>query len=85
MENMALRVNIEGKEEKVDTDWFAIIATLKNRGVDYHSLQRIHAELNAGLKVTTRRLTLAKLNQEMNLVGIIRDVSGYLGDAQGIH
>lgn len=85
MENMALRVNIEGKEEKVDTDWFAIMTTLKNRGVDYHSLQQIHAELNAGLKVTTRRLTLAKLTQDMNLVGIIREVSGYLNDAQGIH
>lgn len=84
MENMALRVNIEGKEEKVDTDWFAIMATLKKRGVDYDSLQRIHAELNAGLKVTTRRLTLAKLHQDINLVGIIREVGVSLGDAQGI-
>lgn len=85
MENMALRVNIEGKEEKVDTDWFAIMATLKKRGVDYDSLQRIHAELNAGLKVTTRRLTLAKFNQDMNLVGIIREAGAYLGNAQGIY
>lgn len=84
MENMALRVNIEGKEEKVDTDWFAIMATLKKRGVDYDSLQRIHAELNAGLKVTTRRLTLAKLHQDINLVGIIREVGVSPGDAQGI-
>jgi hypothetical protein len=84
MENMALRVNIEGKEEKVDTDWFAIMATLKKRGVDYDSLLRIHAELNAGLKVTTRRLTLAKFNQDMNLVGIIRETSAYLGDTQRI-
>lgn len=30
MENISLRVNIEGKEEKVATDWFAIMATLKN-------------------------------------------------------
>lgn len=30
MENIALRVNIEGKEEKVATDWDAIMATLKN-------------------------------------------------------
>ncbi|EGM71689.1 hypothetical protein [Shewanella sp. HN-41] len=84
MENMTLRVNIEGREEKVDTDWFAIMATLKKRGVDCDSLQRIHAELNAGLKVTTRRLTLAKLHQDMNLASIIREVGTYLGDAQGI-
>ncbi|WP_198781063.1 MULTISPECIES: hypothetical protein [Shewanella] len=84
MENMTLRVNIEGKEEKVDTDWFAIMATLKKRGVDYDSLLRIHAELNAGLKVTTRRLTLAKFNQDMNLGGIIREAGAYQGSAQGI-
>lgn len=75
MENISLRVNIEGKEEKVATDWYAIMATLKKRGVDYDSLQRIHAELNAGLKVTTRRLTLAKMNEEIPLVGVIRDMN----------
>ncbi|ASK67941.1 hypothetical protein ACE02D_01755 [Shewanella bicestrii] len=83
MENMALRVNIEGREEKVSTDWFAIMATLKKRGVDYDSLQRIHAELNAGLKVTTRRLTLAKLNQELELAGIIRKTNEYNADIRG--
>jgi hypothetical protein len=75
MENIALRVNIEGKEEKVATDWYAIMATLKNRGVDYDSLQRIHAELNAGLLVTTRRLTLAKVNPEVAPAGVIREMS----------
>ncbi|MBO6227989.1 hypothetical protein ACQKCO_06035 [Shewanella baltica] len=75
MENIALRVNIEGKEEKVATDWDAIMATLKKRGVDYDSLQRIHAELNAGLLVTTRCLTLAKVNPEMVLAGVIRDMN----------
>ncbi|MCH1929518.1 hypothetical protein [Shewanella acanthi] len=75
MENMALRVNIEGRLETVSTDWFAVMATLKKRGVDMDSLQRIHSELNAGLKVTTRRLTLAKLNQYIDLAGIVRGVS----------
>jgi len=60
------------------------MATLKKRGVDYDSLQRIHAELNAGLKVTTRRLTLAKFNQDINLAGIIRETKGYLSNAQWI-
>ncbi|ESE39569.1 hypothetical protein [Shewanella decolorationis] len=85
MENMALRVNIEGREEKVSTDWFAIMATLKKRGVDYDSLQRIHAELNAGLKVTTRRLTLAKLNQQLELAGIIRTTNEYSSDVRAIN
>ncbi|ABK49748.1 conserved hypothetical protein [Shewanella sp. ANA-3] len=85
MENMALRVNIEGREEKVSTDWFAIMATLKKRGVDYDSLQRIHAELNAGLKVTTRRLTLAKMNQELELAGIIRRANEYNADVRGLN
>lgn len=74
MENIALKVNIEGKEEKVATDWFAIMATLKNRGVDYAGLQVIHAELMAGLLVTTRQLTLAKEQDEFALSGIIQDL-----------
>lgn len=85
MENISLRVNIEGKEEKVATDWFAIMATLKKRGVDYDSLQRIHAELSAGLKVTTRRLTLAKMNEEIPLVGVIRDMSISHRESIGMH
>lgn len=85
MENISLRVNIEGKEEKVATDWFAIMATLKKRGVDYDSLQRIHAELNAGLKVTTRRLTLAKMNEEIPLVGVIRDMNISHRESIGMH
>ncbi|MCL1090092.1 hypothetical protein L2744_10885 [Shewanella profunda] len=85
MENISLRVNIEGKEEKVATDWFAIMATLKKRGVDYDSLQRIHAELNAGLKVTTRRLTLAKMNEEIPLVGVIRDMNISHRESMGMH
>lgn len=85
MENISLRVNIEGKEEKVATDWYAIMATLKKRGVDYDSLQRIHAELNAGLKVTTRRLTLAKMNEEIPLVGVIRDMNISHRESIGMH
>lgn len=85
MENMALRVNIEGREEKVSTDWIAIMATLQKRGVDYDSLQRIHAELNAGLKVTTRRLTLAKQNQELELAGILRETNEYNADIRGVY
>ncbi len=77
MENMALRVNIEGRDERVSTDWFAIMGTLKNRGLDRDALLRVHAELNAGLKVTTRSLTLAKLSQERELVGIVRSAHEY--------
>lgn len=84
MENITLRANIEGKEEKVATDWYAIMATLKKRGVDYDSLQRIHAELNAGLRVTTRRLTLAKVNPEMVLAGVIRDMNAPTSDFMGM-
>ena len=84
MENITLRANIEGKEEKVATDWYAIMATLKKRGVDYDSLRRIHAELNAGLLVTTRRLTLAKVNPEMVLAGVIRDMNAPTSDFMGM-
>lgn len=84
MENITLRANIEGKEEKVATDWYAIMATLKKRGVDYDSLQRIYAELNAGLLVTTRRLTLAKVNPEMVLAGVIRDMNAPTSDFMGM-
>ncbi|MGI1935843.1 hypothetical protein ACRN98_03670 [Shewanella oncorhynchi] len=84
MENITLRANIEGKEEKVATDWYAIMATLKKRGVDYDSLQRIHAELNASLLVTTRRLTLAKVNPEMVLAGVIRDMNAPTSDFMGM-
>ncbi|MGL5048292.1 MAG: hypothetical protein ACRC6S_12225 [Shewanella sp.] len=84
MENMSLRVNIEGKEEKVATDRYAIMAILKKCGVDYNSLQRIHAELNAGLLVTTRCLTLAKVNSEMALAGVIRDMNMHKSDYIGM-
>ncbi|MGL5358140.1 MAG: hypothetical protein ACRDBI_00205 [Shewanella sp.] len=84
MENIALRVNIEGKDDKVATDWSAIMATLKKRGVEYDALLKIHAELSAGLKVTTRGLTLAKMNPKMTLAGVIREFQGASRESLGM-
>ncbi|MBT1444314.1 hypothetical protein KJI95_07215 [Shewanella sp. JM162201] len=73
MENIALLVNLEGMSEKVTTDWNAVAATLLKRQVSQDALEDIYADLCAGLKVTTRGLTLAKLNTDLLLDGIISD------------
>ncbi|AZQ09343.1 MULTISPECIES: hypothetical protein [Shewanella] len=73
MKNIALLVNLEGMPEKVTTDWNAVAATLKKRQVTQEGLLDIYAQLCAGLKVSTRGLTLAKLNTDLMLDGIIRD------------
>lgn len=72
MQNIALLVNLEGMSEKVTTDWNAVSATLKNRQVTQEALVDIYAQLCAGLKVSTRGLTLAKLNADMVLDNVIR-------------
>lgn len=73
MKNIALLVNLEGMPEKVTTDWNAVVATLKKRQVTQEGLMDIYAQLCAGLRVSTRGLTLAKLNTDLLLDGIIRD------------
>ncbi|QYK05954.1 hypothetical protein [Shewanella zhangzhouensis] len=72
MKNIALLVNLEGMSEKVTTDWNAVSTTLKKRQVTQETLVDIYAQLCAGLKVSTRGLTLAKLNTDMVLDNVIR-------------
>lgn len=72
MQNIALLVNLEGMSEKVTTDWNAVSATLKKCQVTQEALVDIYAQLCAGLKVSTRGLTLAKLNADMVLDNVIR-------------
>lgn len=75
MKNIALLVNLEGMNEKVTTDWNAVSATLKKRQVTQEALVDIYAQLCAGLKVSTRGLTLAKLNTDMVLDNVIRSAN----------
>ncbi|WP_298770464.1 hypothetical protein [uncultured Shewanella sp.] len=73
MKNIPLRVNIEGQTSKVNTDWLAIMATLKKRGLEQDELASVYFDLNAGMRVTTRGLSLAKITVTQNLEGIIKD------------
>ncbi|WP_372870289.1 hypothetical protein [Shewanella sp.] len=73
MKNIALLVNLEGMPEKVTTDWNAVSTTLRKRQVSPEGLEDIYADLCAGLRVSTRGLTLAKLNTDLSLDGIIAE------------
>lgn len=73
MKNIPLQVNIEGQACTVDTDWLAIMATLKKRGLVQSELTNIYLELSAGMRVTTRGLTLAEIKLTATLDGIIRE------------
>ncbi|NRD72587.1 hypothetical protein HQQ94_04875 [Shewanella sp. VB17] len=73
MKNIPLQVNIEGQDCTVDTDWLAIMATLKKRGLAQSELTNIYLELSAGMRVTTRGLTLAEIKPTVVLEGIIRE------------
>ncbi len=73
MKNIPLQVNIEGQRSCVDTDWLAIMATLKKRGLQHDELMSVYLELTSGMKVTTRGLSLAKINPNLELHGIIRE------------
>lgn len=64
MKNMTLQVNIEGTQDRVLTDWNAICVILKQRHCSVIVLCQLHAELSAGLLVTTRGLTLARYQEE---------------------
>ncbi len=73
MKNIPLQVNIEGQASSVDTDWLAIMATLKKRGLQQDELMGVYHELTSGMRVTTRGLSLAKINPNLELHGLIRE------------
>ena len=73
MKNIPLHVNIEGQNCPVDTNWLAVMETLKKRSLSQHELFRIYLDLSAGMRVTTRGLTLAQIKPSHGLEGIIRE------------
>lgn len=85
MKNIPIRAHIEGQDSKVNTDWLAIMATLKKRGLETDELEVVYFELCAGMRVTTRGLSLAKATPEAQLQGLLyepkfsaRDYAGML-------
>ncbi|WP_041416257.1 hypothetical protein [Shewanella halifaxensis] len=85
MKNIPIQVHIEGQESKVNTDWLAIMATLKKRGLENDELEVVYFELCAGMRVTTRGLGLAKTSPTEALPGLLyepkfsaRDYAGML-------
>ncbi|UJF22866.1 hypothetical protein [Shewanella sp. OMA3-2] len=60
MQNILLIAALEGTQHQVSTDWFAIVAMLKARELSEDEINRVYNELCAGLRVTTRGVTLAK-------------------------
>ncbi|MCL1141253.1 hypothetical protein [Shewanella gaetbuli] len=60
MQNLPLIAALEGTQHKVNTDWFAIMAMLKTRDLSEEEINNIYNELCAGLRVTTRGVTLCK-------------------------
>ncbi|QSX36590.1 hypothetical protein [Shewanella sedimentimangrovi] len=63
MKNIALQVSIEGKTEKITTDWQALSPVLKQRKLTDAELIELYQQLSAGLRVSTRGLTLAKKSE----------------------
>ncbi|MCW3173185.1 hypothetical protein [Shewanella subflava] len=64
MQNIPLIAALEGTQHKVSTDWFAIMAMLKTRELSEDDINNVYNELCAGLRVTTRGLTLSKLSAD---------------------
>ncbi|AZG74549.1 hypothetical protein [Shewanella livingstonensis] len=60
MHNIALIAALEGTQHQVTTDWFAIMAMLKTRNMSDDAIKIVYNDLRAGLRVTTRGVTLAK-------------------------
>ncbi|MBO2606642.1 hypothetical protein [Shewanella algae] len=86
MENIVLQVNIEGMQDKVRTDWNSLADNLKKRGMDEVALNQLHTELCAGLRVSTRGLTLSMVSAETfnaALEGIISE-SRKQAQSQGV-
>lgn len=84
MKNIPLKVNIEGQDSFVDTDWLAIMATLKKRGLEQEELLSVYLELTSGMRVTTRGLSLAKLNPSVDLHGLIHEPKFSANDYAGM-
>lgn len=61
MNNIPIRVMVEGKKQSTQSDWSALKAMLAQKHVDCQHLQTIYDELNAGLIVSTRGLTIEKV------------------------
>ncbi|WP_350979029.1 hypothetical protein [Shewanella sp. AC34-MNA-CIBAN-0136] len=67
MHNIALIAALEGTRHQVTTDWFAIMAMLKTRNMSDDAIKIVYDDLCAGLRVTTRGLTLAKaMNKDLD-------------------
>ncbi|MGX9460016.1 hypothetical protein ACWXWU_02075 [Shewanella sp. A14] len=60
MHNIALIAALEGTRHQVTTDWLAIMAMLKSRNMSDDAIKIVYNDLCAGLRVTTRGVTLAK-------------------------
>ncbi len=84
MKNILLRVNIEGQNSFVDTDWLAIMVTLKKRGLEQDELMDLYLELTSEMRVTTRGLSLAKLNPSVEIHGLIREIKFSANDYAGM-
>ena len=84
MKNIPLQVNIEGQDSFVDSDWLAIMATLKKRGLEHNELLSLYLELTSGMRVTTRGLSLAKLNPSLEVHGLIRETKFSANDYAGM-
>lgn len=73
MENIPIQASIEGQHATVVTDWVAIMAMLKKRGLDQEELMSIYAQLTSCLRVTTRGLTLSKIADGTSIEGVTRE------------
>ncbi|MEI6859955.1 MAG: hypothetical protein V5788_09275 [Shewanella sp.] len=84
MKNIPLQVSIEGQVSFVDTDWLAITVTLKKRGLEQDELMGIYLALTSGMRVTTRGLSLAKLNPSMEIDGVTKKTTFSVNDYAGM-
>ena len=72
MHNIALIAALEGTRHQVTTDWFAIMAMLKTRNMSDDAIEIVYNDLCAGLRVTTRGLTLAKAVEKQQNEDIVK-------------
>ncbi|GGP97377.1 hypothetical protein [Shewanella ulleungensis] len=72
MHNIALIAALEGTRHQVTTDWFAIMAMLKTRNMSDDAIEIVYNDLCAGLRVTTRGLTLAKAVEKQQNENIVK-------------
>ncbi|MCG9711551.1 hypothetical protein L1D32_06970 [Shewanella insulae] len=80
MKNIPIHASIEGQTRVVDTDWLAIMATLKERGLEQEELVVVYAQLNSYLRVTTRGLTLAMIPPSTIIEGLTREIKHSAND-----